>query len=650
MNSKKISEKASTSTSKHQRRKRRDTSGSGRRKRVLDAARSGYWTDERFDALVSRARDWLASLKSEPSLSEFHSFADRKLPKGIPLTGIDGIQFAGVGQGLAGQRYVALLAGEAAHRQFLILSAGELASEPAGVFRKIANAGGRILTQASKNALTKAIEAKLGEEPTLYVAEQPGWQLGYKIFVLPYGVIGDAGQDIVFAPSSKSNGFYPKFRVVGSSRRWRRRVGTLLRGNSLAITACAAMLLSPLLALLGEENFILVLVGPPGSGRSTVIVVSSSQWGAHTSPERAMKLGCAETAKRTLNDFDYPGIAHNDLGLAFDDLRSFRTSGGRASAIEDLIKGLVEGEERGRATSSERPATFRAVTVVSSNASLQREAVGSTYEADRAILDRAPEVPIPTENQAFEELHGHASLGEFSKALKEAALKDAGAVSLDFLRQLHAWVQRDRQGCIAWLRARVKWFVSKYDSLGAPQRAIRRFALIYAAGCLAIEFGLHPWSRKELAEAVAKSLAGHVRITVRDAPGGEMDKASKTARLLATLRDWYSSNRHLLKSAGINSGMRSGDEQVREQPGFTYDHPLRGAEVLMWEEKFAQVVRLACKPDEAKQLLLEAGVIAIDESQHRRSFSVKRPLGRTQDGGKWRPNMIALKQSILSSD
>jgi hypothetical protein len=346
---KKISEKASTSTSKHQRRKWRDTSGSGRRKRVLDAARSGYWTDERYDALIRRARDWLASLRSETSASEFHPFAGRKLLKGVPLPGVDGIQFAGIGKGSTDRRHVGLIVGEAAHRQLLYLSAGELASEPAGVFRKIANAGGRTLTQASKNALTKAIEAKLAEEPTFYVAEQPGWQLGYKIFVLPYGVIGDAGQDIVFAPSSKSDGFYPKFRVVGSSRRWRRRVGTLLRGNSLAMTATAFSLLSPLLALLGEENFMLVLVGAPGSGKTTIIVVATSQLGAHTDPSRAMALGAAETAKHTLNNLDNLMLAHTHLGLALDDLRGLRAHGSRAAAYDEVAFSLGDGSERGRA-------------------------------------------------------------------------------------------------------------------------------------------------------------------------------------------------------------------------------------------------------------------------------------------------------------
>jgi hypothetical protein len=530
MKRKKNSDNASTSTSHRQAgRDRKHTSGAGRRKRVSDAARSSGSTRKAFRALCDRALKAMKAEQDETSLSKFHSFATRKLPKGVPLDGVEGIQFAGIGEGADGHCFVRVLVGEGKHQRALVVSAGELAAQPAGVFRKIANAGGRALTQASRNVLTKAIEAKLGDELSFYVAEQPGWHLGHKVFVLPYGVIGKAGRDIVFAPSLKSEGYYAKFRAVGSSRRWRRRVGGLLRGNSLAITACAAMLLSPILGLLGEENFILVLVGPPGSGRSTVIVVSSSQWGAHASRDRAMKLGCAETAKRTLADFDYPAIAHNDLGFAVDDLRSFRTSGSRAVAIEDLIKGLVEGDERGRATTSDKPAIFRAVTVVSSNKSLQQEAAGSTYEADRAMLDRALEVPLPTANQAFEDLHGYPSLGAFCTALKETALKDAGSVSLGFLRALHAWVRRDRQECVAWLRARVAWFIAKYSAAGAPERALRRFALIYAAGCLAIRFGLHPWTRKELAAAIAKSLAGHVRLTVVNAPWGVADKASKTS-------------------------------------------------------------------------------------------------------------------------
>lgn len=610
--------------------------------------KAGSVTQERIHQIAKSVLRKLRnqSLKSN-ELSVFHPWTNRAIPDRVRLSGVNGIDFAGIGVNEAGQRYLRLVVGRGKACRLIIVSAGELASEPQRVFRALVDAGVPLVAQTAKTALINAVQQKIGERPSFLVASQPGWHCADKFFVLPHGVIGEDARGVEFAPSAKSVGYYDKFRECGSSIVWRLRVGKLLHGNSLAMTACAASLLSPLLALLGEENFMLVLVGPPGSGRSTVIVVSSSQWGAHTNRERAMKLGCAETAKRTLNDFDYPAIAHNDLGLAYDDLRSFRTSGNRALALEDLIKGIVEGEERGRATSVERPAAFRCAMVVSTNASLQQEAVGNSYVADRAILDRAPEVPVPAENSAFEDLKGYPSLGAFCRALKEAALKSAGSVSVKYLRALHAWVQADREGCVEWLRERVEEFRGRHRALGAPERVLRRFALVYAAGCLAIRTGLYPWKTNELSAAIAKSLAGHIQLTVLEAPEGATDKASMTARLIAALRAWYQLNQVSLRRAGLASGLVADDPTVRSIPGFLYCHPKRSNEVLLWEDNFAKIVRPVCTPDTAKQLLLEADIIAVDQANARRAFSVKRPLGRTVAGQNWRPNIIALRQSAL---
>jgi topoisomerase IA-like protein len=95
--------------------------------------------------------------------------------------------------------------------------------------------------------------------------------------------------------------------------------------------------------------------------------------------------------------------------------------------------------------------------------------------------------------------------------------------------------------------------------------------------------------------------------------------------------------------------MSAADRAIRALPGFTYEHPERGPEVLMWEGAFGALVQHICSPDQAKGLLLEAEMIAVDKCHNRRSFSVKRPLGYTADGGKWRPNMIALSRSAFDA-
>ncbi len=646
--SSKPSSKGHRSPNKGDRHGRRVGSRGRRRRAAKDKADSWERESELLRALLPKVEELVRRDQKLPlpEPSPFTTWATRKLPLGQPLKGVDRVRFAGVGEDGEGNLHVRLVVGEGDRRRGVVVRAGDLASEPANVHRRLADAGGRAVSQASKGALITAVEAQLNEAPSFLVATQPGWSGDHKLFVLPYGVVGTS-VDVAFAPNLKAAAYRGKFLAVGSSRQWRRRVGALLRGNALGMLAASAMLLSPLLDLLGEENFVLVLVGAPGSGKSTVIVVATSQWGAHVDRARAMALGSAETAKHTTNNLDYVLMAHNDLGAAIDDLRMLRVDGSRAKALEQLTLSLADGSERGRAN-VDGQGRFRAVVLTSANRSLQTEAIGSDYQSDRAILDRFVEVPLPIPNCAFEDLHGHADLSKLVECIKEGAIANAGAVGADFVRHLHAWVQADRQGCIDWLRARIIWFMANSQKVTELERPLRRFALIYAAGCLAIRFGLHPWKKKELAKALRACLAGHLRLTVSEAPGGPADKASATSRLLGLLSDWYRGKRSELRKAGLGSGLVADNSEVRQLPGFLYDHPARGAEVLLWERQFADLVRPVCSPDLAKQLLLEAGLIAVDVNANRRSFSVKRPIGRTADGGKWRPNVIALTTAALS--
>jgi hypothetical protein len=598
-------------------------------------------------ALTPRLRRKLKRIRVFGLPSAFHAFGSDSFSLSVTkLEGLESVGLAGVGKDEDGVVYFRLVVRRTRGKRVLVVRAGDLAAHPADVFSRLADLGAKVLTPSSKANLIAALEAHADDKPSFFVTTKPGWTPDLSAFVHPAGIIGPGDRSVEFAPAPKLVQYGAKFRVVGSARRWRRRVGKLLRGNSLGILAAAVALVPPVLVLLGEENFFFALVGGPGFGKSTVIVVATSQWGAHFDRDRAMSLGSAETAKNTLNNLDYLLLAHNDLGAAIDDLRGLRVHGSRAQAYEELALSAADGSERGRAT-VERQGRFRTVVLTSSNASLQREAVGGQYEADRAVLDRFVEVPLPLASSAFEELHGYSSVAKFAQELKGRALNDAGAVGLEFLRSLHGWVERDRAASVAWLEARVAWFIKRFGKLGAPDRVLRRFALIYAVGSLAIKWGLHPWSKKEFAQALATSLRGHVNLTVTNAPGGAAVLGEETARVLAILRDWFVEHRHRMVQAGANSGLIKGSGEERAAPGFLYTHHDRGGEVLLREHDFAQLVQSVCTADHAKALLAARGVIAVDETNKRRSFSVKRTVGVNADGGKWRPNMIALSRRAL---
>ena len=88
---------------------------------------------------------------------------------------------------------------------------------------------------------------------------------------------------------------------------------------------------------------------------------------------------------------------------------------------------------------------------------------------------------------------------------------------LRFIERIVEWCERDEAGLIAWLKAR------RDNYLSAAQRRVRstsrdltrfhqRFATIYAAGALAIELGVLPWSYRRLMDVLLECEVAHVEL------------------------------------------------------------------------------------------------------------------------------------------
>lgn len=577
-------------------------------------------------------------------ISPFGSFSKESLQTLTKLPGDSGIRFAGIGVDHADRRYLRLLVGKKKGGKVLVFRAGDFSSDPAKVFGALADAGAKILTSGAKNTLTAALQGHLQSDPSFFVATKPGWAKDFRFFVHPAGVIGGASSQVVFIPATKVAQYRDKFRVVGTVEGWKKGVGALLRGNSLAMTIAAAALVSPGLAILGSDNFVVVLVGEAGYGKSTILAAVSSQWGLHPDSDRGARLGAVETAKHTVANLEYVASAHNDLGLALDDLQAFGPRVSRAETLQALAFSMADGSERGRATNSAPEALFRSVIMTSANRSIQEEAVGTSQTIDRATLDRLIEIPLPQQaHGAFETIHGLSSVDAFSQRLRNQMVRHAGAVGVEFLRRLHADLHEDRGGLETWLGKRMAWFMHHKRTSSAGERVRRRFAFIYAFGRLAIRYELHPWTHKELFKAVRTSLSGHIQLTMTEAPGSAHRMANDAGRLLAQLRNWHHNNVANLIWIGRDETIIEGSSRAESAPGFIYDHPTNGREILLREVDFARVIKAAGKADDMKRLLEGLGLIAVDQSKDRRSFSVKRTVGRKADGGAWRPNLIAIR-------
>jgi putative DNA primase/helicase len=117
-------------------------------------------------------------------------------------------------------------------------------------------------------------------------------------------------------------------------------------------------------------------------------------------------------------------------------------------------------------------------------------------------------------------LHGHNSVAELCVTIKNLAARHFGRAARRFLARLVRWRAKDKAGLVAWVEARRASYLKRARRIEAPGRHVERIhqkmATLYAAGCLAIRFGVVPLKRKELREALLACTRDHVAQVARD--------------------------------------------------------------------------------------------------------------------------------------
>jgi hypothetical protein len=128
---------------------------------------------------------------------------------------------------------------------------------------------------------------------------------------------------------------------------------------------------------------------------------------------------------------------------------------------------------------------------------------------DDALRSRLTEIPVPTGGQGiYEDLHDFASGENLTDALAARCRKYYGTAGRAFERRLVEDRKKDvkhlRKSLAGWRNEYIRVLKSKAqaENLKPLQRSTGRCATVYAAGRLAITYGLVPWTEKELLDAV----------------------------------------------------------------------------------------------------------------------------------------------------
>jgi hypothetical protein len=273
------------------------------------------------------------------------------------------------------------------------------------------------------------------------------------------------------------------------------------------------------------------LYGKGETGKTTAAMVAGSVWGCHRDPAKR-QAGFCEKWNTTVNQLEVTALAHNDALLILDETK---LAGGnekeRANIVYNVVYRIDSMVEKGRMTDVGSPRSWRCYFLSTSNLTFE-QLVSPSRSIDEADRGRLVDIPLPSENTICEELHEFADAEDFTTKLKTRCRMHYGAPIREFVSGLVAVRQNDskferfQQTMKMWREKYKKALHERLDGVRPENRAINRFATVFAAGCLAIYFRILPWTQKELLQAILSCQLDGLKkpITAADSVIAAMDE------------------------------------------------------------------------------------------------------------------------------
>ena len=308
-------------------------------------------------------------------------------------------------------------------------------------------------------------------------------------FVLPDQAIGgDDTELIVFQPNSSIKHAY---RTQGTLGDWQNQVAHYAVGNSRLALAVATAFAGPLLRLVDMEGGGVHFRGGSSIGKTTALHVAGSVWGGGGLG------GYIQSWRATDNALEGIALAHCDTLLPLDEMAEVE---GKAAGKTAYMLANGQGKARSNRAGDLRPtAEWRTIFLSTGEISLSdKVAEGQTRRTTAGQEVRIVDLSADAECGLgiFENLHGCNRPSDLADHLRTASARYYGHASRIFLEHLTSdldgYREKARRLMDEWLEDHCP---SEAD--GQVRRVAQRFALIAAAGELAIAMSILPWPKGE---------------------------------------------------------------------------------------------------------------------------------------------------------
>ena len=384
----------------------------------------------------------------------------------------------------------------------------QITSNPDSLYKALTNAGVNLFTRKAKTGVLELLQDHKRVPSTFKVATRLVWNSG--AIVRPDEIVGSARPPLETEFGNLDPQMLAKYRSGGTLQEWQTNIASICIGNSRLIFAVSLAFTGPILRFVrGPRGGGFQLWGDQETGKTTATMVAGSVWGCNTGTGDR-EIGFAETWHTTASQVEITALAHNDCLLILDETTLAGSDDrSRAQVVITVTMTLAQLREKQRMTNVGSARSWRCYFFSTSNLTLDALAQRGKVVLHDALRSRLTEIPVPTGGQGiYEDLHGFASGENLTDELAARCRKYYGTAGRAFERRLVEDRKKDvkqlRESLAGWRNEYIRVLKSKAQAevLKPLQRSTGRCATVYAAGRLALQYGILRWNRQALLQAI----------------------------------------------------------------------------------------------------------------------------------------------------
>lgn len=307
----------------------------------------------------------------------------------------------------------------------------------------------------------------------------------------------------------------PIVHNLGELDDWKNYVAVLALSSSCLMLSLTTSLSAYLTRWVGIESGGFHIFGDSSMGKSTSLYFAESVRG----PRQG--LGSWDFSETGITDYM---TGHNDSLITLDEIKNLDENPVKAyQKASKITHKITSGQVRKLSSryqdgAQQQSICWRVVALSTGELSLTEHADEGNAKRMHGEEVRLIDVPADAGKGLgiFEKLpHDIKSPHELAKLIDERTNLYYGTAYIKFLEKMTEQLNKDKMKFIKVIRSKMDYFLNKHNvdfNNGFQVRFAERFALSYAAGSLAVKYGVLPFKKKDVMRGVSKCYRDAVKL------------------------------------------------------------------------------------------------------------------------------------------